>query len=140
MPKKQSSDNTPIRSGLRKRKREEAPVVWFNFFLFNTNKYLLFFKFHQQTEPEVKEEWIPEEKLELWEIRAYRDRLERDRNAAVTRTRSGTEDIFNRNKIEKKCNENTYNYGCTPKAKINIFDKKILDLRPLDIGIFLQKC
>jgi nucleosome-remodeling factor subunit BPTF len=29
MPKKQSSDNTPIRSGLRKRKREEAPVVWF---------------------------------------------------------------------------------------------------------------
>ena len=36
MPKKQSSDNTPIRSGLRKRKREEAPVVWFsNIFLFS---------------------------------------------------------------------------------------------------------
>ena len=43
MPKKQSSDNTPIRSGLRKRKREEAPVVWFsNIFLFSfTNKYIL---------------------------------------------------------------------------------------------------
>ena len=53
MPKTKT-DVTPIRSGLRKRKREEVP---------------------QQTEPEVKEEWIPEDKLELWEIRAYRERL-----------------------------------------------------------------
>ena len=29
--------------------------------------------------------------MELWEIRAYRDRLERDRNAAITRTRTGTQ-------------------------------------------------
>ncbi len=65
---KSAMDNTPIRSGLRKRKREEAPV---------------------KTEPEVLEQWIPEEKLELWEVRAYRDKLERDRNAAVTRTRTG---------------------------------------------------
>ena len=63
-----NADNTPIRSGLRKRKREEAPV---------------------QTEPELKENWIPEEKLELHEIRGYFERLERDRNAAITRTRSG---------------------------------------------------
>ena len=69
MPKTKT-EFTPIRSGLRKRKREEAPV---------------------QTEPEVKEDWIPEEKLELWEIRAYRERLERDRNAAVTRTRTGVQ-------------------------------------------------
>ena len=69
MPKTKT-DVTPIRSGLRKRKREEVP---------------------QQTEPEVKEEWIPEDKLELWEIRAYRERLERDKNAAITRTRTGTQ-------------------------------------------------
>ena len=52
-----------------------------------------------QTEPEVKEEWIPEEKLELWEIRAYRDRLERDRNAAITRTRTGIDQMFCKMKI-----------------------------------------
>ena len=63
-----TTDATPIRSGLRKRKREEAP---------------------RQTEPEVLEKWVPEEKLELWEIRAYRDRLERDKNASQTRTRTG---------------------------------------------------
>ena len=68
VPSNKNADNTPIRSGLRKRKREEAPV---------------------QTEPELKEEWIPEDKLELHEIRGYHERLERDRNAAVTRTRSG---------------------------------------------------
>ena len=43
----------------------------------------------RQTEPEVIEKWIPEEKMELWEIRAYRDRLERDKNASQTRTRTG---------------------------------------------------
>jgi nucleosome-remodeling factor subunit BPTF len=39
-----------IRSGLRKRKRAESP---------------------QQTDPQVNEEWIDEDKLELWEIRQY---------------------------------------------------------------------
>lgn len=39
-----------IRSGLRKRKRAESP---------------------QQTDPQVGEEWIDEDKLELWEIRQY---------------------------------------------------------------------
>lgn len=41
---------TSIRSGLRKRKRAESP---------------------QQTEPQVNEEWIDEDKLELWEIKQY---------------------------------------------------------------------
>lgn len=39
-----------IRSGLRKRKRAESP---------------------QQTEPQVAEEWVDEDKLELWEIKQY---------------------------------------------------------------------
>ena len=42
-----------IRSGLRKRKRAESP---------------------QSTEPQVTEEWIEEDKLELWEIKQYGDR------------------------------------------------------------------
>lgn len=41
---------TSIRSGLRKRKRAESP---------------------QQTDPQVNEEWIDEDKLELWEIKQY---------------------------------------------------------------------
>jgi len=53
---------------LRKRKRAESP---------------------QQSEPKVIEEWIEESKLELWEIRAYREKMERDRNAALTRLRTG---------------------------------------------------
>jgi nucleosome-remodeling factor subunit BPTF len=44
---------TSIRSGLRKRKRAESP---------------------QNTEPQVTEEWVEEEKLELWEIKQYGDR------------------------------------------------------------------
>lgn len=43
----------PIRSGLRKRKRAESP---------------------QQTDPQVNEEWIDEDKLELWEIKQYGER------------------------------------------------------------------
>lgn len=44
---------TSIRLGLRKRKRADSP---------------------QHTEPQVTEEWIDEEKLELWEIRQYGER------------------------------------------------------------------
>ena len=55
MPRSSSTSSkdsfTPIRSGLRKRKRAESP---------------------QQSEPKVTEEWIDEKKLELWEIRAYK--------------------------------------------------------------------
>jgi nucleosome-remodeling factor subunit BPTF len=66
---KNTVEVTPIRSGLRKRKRAESP---------------------QNVEPKVEEKWVEEEKLELWEIRAYRERIERDRNAPVTRVRTGT--------------------------------------------------
>ncbi|XP_037046022.1 nucleosome-remodeling factor subunit NURF301 isoform X4 [Bradysia coprophila] len=41
---------TSIRSGLRKRKRAESP---------------------QKTEPQVTEEWVDEDKLELWEIKQF---------------------------------------------------------------------
>jgi len=44
---------TSIRSGLRKRKRPESP---------------------QSTEPQVTEEWVDEDKLELWEIKQYGER------------------------------------------------------------------
>ena len=41
---------TPQRSGLRERKRPESPKM---------------------TEPSVTENWIPEEMLELWEIKMF---------------------------------------------------------------------
>ncbi|KAK2580560.1 hypothetical protein KPH14_007689 [Odynerus spinipes] len=50
---KQVREVTSIRSGLRKRKRPESP---------------------QSTEPQVTEEWVDEDKLELWEIKQYGDR------------------------------------------------------------------
>ncbi|XP_015116667.1 nucleosome-remodeling factor subunit NURF301 isoform X2 [Diachasma alloeum] len=50
---KQIREVTSIRSGLRKRKRPESP---------------------QSTEPQVSEEWVDEDKLELWEIKQYGDR------------------------------------------------------------------
>ncbi|EAT35210.1 AAEL012607-PA [Aedes aegypti] len=60
-----------IRSGLRKRKRAESP---------------------QQTEPQVSEEWIDEDKLELWEIKLYGEKQEKLAAAQaqhVTRTSTG---------------------------------------------------
>ena len=59
----------PVRAGLRKRKRAESP---------------------QQMEPKVTEEWTDEEKLELWEIRAYKERLDREKAVSLTRSRTGT--------------------------------------------------
>lgn len=47
------SEVTSIRSGLRKRKRPESP---------------------QNMDPQVSEEWVDEEKLELWEIKQYGDK------------------------------------------------------------------
>ncbi|XP_041977903.1 nucleosome-remodeling factor subunit NURF301 [Aricia agestis] len=57
---------TSIRSGLRKRKRAESP---------------------QNTEPQVSEEWVDEDKLELWEVRQYGEKAER--MTPVTRTTTG---------------------------------------------------
>ncbi|XP_053954762.1 nucleosome-remodeling factor subunit NURF301 isoform X1 [Anastrepha ludens] len=56
---------TSIRSGLRKRKRAESP---------------------QPTEPQISEEWVEEEKLELWEIKLMGERHEKSRQAAMTRS------------------------------------------------------
>ena len=67
-PRKQV-DYSPIRSGLRKRKRAESPV---------------------NADPRVEEVWIDEADLELWEIKAYRDRLDRERTAVGTRRNTGT--------------------------------------------------
>jgi len=49
----QISEVTPIRSGLRKRKREEAP---------------------RNTAPQVSEVWVDESKLELVEIKQFHER------------------------------------------------------------------
>ncbi|XP_053677351.1 nucleosome-remodeling factor subunit NURF301 [Anopheles nili] len=68
-----------IRSGLRKRKRAESP---------------------QHTEPQVSEEWIDEDKLELWEIKLYGEKQEKLAAASaqpVTRNSTGKLPISNRN-------------------------------------------
>ncbi|XP_025083493.1 nucleosome-remodeling factor subunit BPTF-like isoform X4 [Pomacea canaliculata] len=52
---------TPQRSGLRERKRVESP---------------------RQTEPSVTETWVPEEELELWEIRQFGEKLEKQQALA----------------------------------------------------------
>lgn len=57
---------TSIRSGLRKRKRAESPL---------------------SMEPQVTEEWVDEDKLELWEIKQYGERVERA--VPITRTSTG---------------------------------------------------
>ncbi|XP_050054752.1 nucleosome-remodeling factor subunit NURF301 isoform X3 [Aphis gossypii] len=54
---KQVREVTPIRSGLRKRKREEAP---------------------RNTAPQVSEVWVDESKLELVEIKQFHERVERE--------------------------------------------------------------
>lgn len=67
-----------IRSGLRKRKRAESP---------------------QQTEPQVSEEWIDEDKLELWEIKLYGEKQEKLAAASaqpVTRNSTGKLPVNNR--------------------------------------------
>lgn len=48
-----SENNTPSRSGLRKRKRPETP---------------------QKTEKQVSEEWVDEDQLQLWEIKLFGER------------------------------------------------------------------
>ncbi|XP_050535545.1 nucleosome-remodeling factor subunit NURF301 isoform X2 [Daktulosphaira vitifoliae] len=54
---KQVREITPIRSGLRKRKREETP---------------------RNTAPQVSEVWVDESKLELVEIKQFHERVERE--------------------------------------------------------------
>ncbi|KAM7358275.1 nucleosome-remodeling factor subunit NURF301 E(bx) isoform 2-T3 [Cochliomyia hominivorax] len=56
---------TSIRSGLRKRKRAESP---------------------QPTEPKISEEWVEEDKLELWEIKLIGEKIEKAKLTATTRS------------------------------------------------------
>ncbi|XP_039965704.1 nucleosome-remodeling factor subunit NURF301 isoform X1 [Bactrocera tryoni] len=56
---------TSIRSGLRKRKRAESP---------------------QPTEPQISEEWVEEDKLELWEIKLMGERHEKSKQTTMTRS------------------------------------------------------
>lgn len=60
LPSQQREKYTPQRSGLRERKRAESP---------------------KQTEPSVTETWTPEEQLELWEIKQFGEKLEKQRAA-----------------------------------------------------------
>ncbi|XP_017781455.1 PREDICTED: nucleosome-remodeling factor subunit NURF301 isoform X2 [Nicrophorus vespilloides] len=59
---------TSIRSGLRKRKRPDSP---------------------QSTDPQVTEEWVDEDKLELWEIKQYGEKVEKANAQVITRSRTG---------------------------------------------------
>lgn len=68
------SEVTSIRSGLRKRKRAESP---------------------QPTEPQITEEWVEEDKLELWEIKYIGEKQEKSK--AVTTTRSTSQRINDAN-------------------------------------------
>ncbi|CAL1541774.1 unnamed protein product, partial [Lymnaea stagnalis] len=62
VPDKPKEKYTPQRSGLRERKRIEAV---------------------RQTEPSVSEVWVPEEVLELWEIKQFGEKLEKQRQALL---------------------------------------------------------
>lgn len=59
------SEVTSIRSGLRKRKRAESP---------------------QPSEPQISEEWVEEDKLELWEIKLIGEKIEKAKLTATTRS------------------------------------------------------
>ena len=58
--------STPIRSGLRERKRAESPV---------------------QRGPSMTESWIPEEQLEIWELKQFGEKVERAVKEAKDRER-----------------------------------------------------
>ncbi|XP_052763553.1 nucleosome-remodeling factor subunit NURF301-like isoform X2 [Mya arenaria] len=60
VPEQPKEKYTPIRSGLRERKRAESPKL---------------------TEPSVTETWVPEERLELWEIKLFGEKVEKQRAA-----------------------------------------------------------
>ncbi|XP_067672997.1 nucleosome-remodeling factor subunit BPTF-like [Haliotis asinina] len=65
VPTQPKEKYTPQRSGLRERKRPESP---------------------KQTEPSVTETWVPEEDLDLWEIKQFGEKLEKQRAASHEKT------------------------------------------------------
>ncbi|XP_035706567.1 nucleosome-remodeling factor subunit NURF301 isoform X3 [Folsomia candida] len=64
-----SSEITPSRSGLRKRKLAESL---------------------QGSDPVVTESWVDEDQLELWEIKVYHDKLDRKSDPASSSSKPGT--------------------------------------------------
>ncbi|KAK3598854.1 hypothetical protein CHS0354_008596 [Potamilus streckersoni] len=60
VPAQPKEKYTPQRSGLRERKKAESPKL---------------------TEPSVTERWTPEEELELWEIKQFGEKVEKQRAA-----------------------------------------------------------
>ncbi|CAD7006089.1 nucleosome-remodeling factor subunit NURF301 [Ceratitis capitata] len=90
---------TSIRSGLRKRKRAESP---------------------QPTEPQISEEWVEEEKLELWEIKLMGERHEKMKQATQTRSvvlRQAAEQAGSSPSSSSASSSGGSN-GCTPKVVI----------------------
>ncbi|VVC31946.1 Hypothetical protein CINCED_3A007015 [Cinara cedri] len=93
---KQVREVTPIRSGLRKRKREETP---------------------KNTAPQVSEVWVDESKLELVEIKQFHERVEREiqmkqsmktrASSAFTNKLLNTDSSHNRNINDKLCVQNS---------------------------------
>lgn len=80
-----SENNTPSRSGLRKRKRPETP---------------------QKTEKQVSEEWVDEDQLQLWEIKLFGEKCVINPYVKLFQSikKSGNQSIFlkiNSNRIEK---------------------------------------
>ncbi|XP_052262825.1 nucleosome-remodeling factor subunit BPTF-like isoform X2 [Dreissena polymorpha] len=70
VPEQPKEKYTPQRSGLRERKRPESPKL---------------------TEPSVTEKWVPEEKIELWEIKLFGEKVEKQR--AAMQEKSSTQQV-----------------------------------------------
>ncbi|XP_055707432.1 nucleosome-remodeling factor subunit NURF301 isoform X3 [Phlebotomus papatasi] len=83
---------TSIRSGLRKRKRAESP---------------------QHTEPQVTEEWVDEEKLELWEIKQYGEKQEKANALPVTRQSTGKLPPARQFEVQQSSNSSSSSTGGT---------------------------
>uniref|UniRef100_A0A2S2Q1D7 Nucleosome-remodeling factor subunit n=1 Tax=Sipha flava TaxID=143950 RepID=A0A2S2Q1D7_9HEMI len=90
---RQVREVTPIRSGLRKRKREEAP---------------------RNTAPQVSEVWVDESKLELVEIKQFHERVEREMQMQqAMKTRASSAYV---NKLSN--NDSSHNRSINDKLRV----------------------
>ncbi|XP_054160935.1 nucleosome-remodeling factor subunit BPTF-like [Oppia nitens] len=83
VPSKPREKSTPIRSGLRERRRPESPKM---------------------RGPSVTECWVPEEELELWEIRQFGEKVEKQQQLAKQRAAEEAQ-RQNSEKIRKQMEE-----------------------------------
>ncbi|KAL4240135.1 hypothetical protein ACF0H5_000929 [Mactra antiquata] len=83
VPQQPKEKYTPQRSGLRERKRAESPKL---------------------TEPSVTESWIAEELLELWEIKMFGEKVEKQR-AALKEKLSSQQAQQNASQIKQQMEE-----------------------------------